>query len=308
VARGDRIAIYMPMVLELPIAHARMHADRPAAHSIIFGGFSPTRSSTASTTREAKVVITADGGYRRGCSRPLKPAVDEAVASTPSVEHVVVIQRGHNDVTIGRRPWTTGTTSSWPARSDDCPPEHMNSEDLLYLLYTSGIEPRTGNGTCAWGYLTQCVADALASGSIQRCRAGRAGLRCFMCSGGQSIRRAGHELVVPVVTAFDHRHVVVAALDDDDVLDGKASTPRLRRRRALSGATATATVSAIGWVMTTLASRVVDAVDDQSGEKPPKMIEWAAPIRVHASMGDGQLEHHRHVDRDPIPARARRDP
>jgi len=152
--RGDRVAIYMPMILELPIA--MLACTRiGVAHSIIFGGFSPDSIIDRVNDAEAKVIITADGGYRRGAVSPLKPLVDEAVASTPCVEHVVVVQRGKNDITMveGRDVWWHDLMAD---ASTDCPPEHMDAEDLLFLLYTSGTTAKPkGIMHTTGGYLTQ---------------------------------------------------------------------------------------------------------------------------------------------------------
>src|SRR5579871_2106571 len=92
VVEGDRVGIYMPMVPELPIAMLAC-ARIGAVHSVVFGGFSAEAVRERMNDAEAKVVITADGGYRRGNEVPLKPAVDEAVAQTPTVKHVVVFKR-----------------------------------------------------------------------------------------------------------------------------------------------------------------------------------------------------------------------
>ncbi len=152
--RGDRVAIYMPMILELPIA--MLACTRiGVAHSIIFGGFSPDSIIDRVIDAEAKVIITADGGYRRGAVSPLKPNVDEALKSTPSVRHVVVVRRGENDVDMvdGRDHWYHELMAD---ASADCPPEHMDSEDLLFLLYTSGTTAKPkGIMHTTGGYLTQ---------------------------------------------------------------------------------------------------------------------------------------------------------
>ena len=92
VAKGDRVCIYMPMIPELPVAMLAC-ARIGAAHSIVFGGFSADSLSDRIDDAEAKVVITADGGYRRGDPFALKPTVDASVAATSSVEHVVVVRR-----------------------------------------------------------------------------------------------------------------------------------------------------------------------------------------------------------------------
>src|SRR5207253_2182539 len=92
VQKGDRIAIYMPMIPELPVAMLAC-ARIGAPHSVVFGGFSPDSLIDRINDAECKVVITADGGYRRGAASMLKPNVDAALADTPSVEHVVVVRR-----------------------------------------------------------------------------------------------------------------------------------------------------------------------------------------------------------------------
>jgi len=152
--RGDRVAIYMPMILELPIA--MLACTRiGVAHSVIFGGFSPDSIIDRVNDADCKVIITADGGYRRGAVSPLKPNVDEAVARTPSVEHVVVARRGENDVEMveGRDHWWHDLVEG---QADTCEPERMDSEDLLYLLYTSGTTAKPkGIMHTTGGYLTQ---------------------------------------------------------------------------------------------------------------------------------------------------------
>jgi acetyl-CoA synthetase len=154
VERGDRVAIYMPMIPELPVA--MLACTRiGAAHSVIFGGFSPDSIIDRVNDAEAKVVITADGGFRRGAASPLKPNVDAAVAKTPSVQHVVVVRRTDTDVDMrdGRDHWYHELMSSM---SEVCPPEPMDSEDLLYLLYTSGTTAKPkGIMHTTGGYLTQ---------------------------------------------------------------------------------------------------------------------------------------------------------
>ena len=162
VERGDRVGIYMPMIPELPIA--MLACTRiGAAHSCIFGGFSPDSIIDRVNDAEAKVIVTADGGFRRGVPAMLKPAVDQAVASTPSVTDVVVVARvtGHpaspegTSVTMveGRDHWYHDLVAE---ASPDCPPEAMDSEDLLYLLYTSGTTAKPkGIMHTTGGYLTQ---------------------------------------------------------------------------------------------------------------------------------------------------------
>ena len=153
VARGDRVAVYMPMVPELAVT--MLACTRiGAAHSVIFGGFSPDSIIDRVNDAEAKVIVTADGGFRRGAASPLKPNVDAAVGSCPTVEHVVVVQRTEGDVDMvdGRDHWYHELVAD---ASADCPPEHMASEDLLYLLYTSGTTAKPkGIMHTTGGYLT----------------------------------------------------------------------------------------------------------------------------------------------------------
>ena len=106
VQRGDRVNIYLPMIPEAAMAMLAC-ARIGAAHSVVFGGFSAQSLSDRINDAEAKVLITADGGYRRGEVFPLKPAADEAIATTPTIEHVVVVRRGGNDVEMdeGRDHW-----------------------------------------------------------------------------------------------------------------------------------------------------------------------------------------------------------
>src|SRR3712207_6435977 len=144
----------MPMIPELPmalLACARMGAP----HSVVFGGFSADALADRINDAEAKVLITADGGYRRGAPAGLKPNADVALANTPSIEHVVVVQRTGQDVHMepGRDQWWHDLMASADV---ECPPEPMDSEDLLYLLYTSGTTAKPkGIMHTTGGYLTQ---------------------------------------------------------------------------------------------------------------------------------------------------------
>jgi acetyl-CoA synthetase len=136
ISRGDRVAIYMPMIPELPIA--MLACTRIGApHTVVFGGFSATALSDRIIDAEAKLVITADGGYRRGSAAGLKANVDEALRSTPTIEHALVVKRTGQDVnmTEGRDVWWHDIV---PKQGSTCEPERMESEDMLYLLYTSG--------------------------------------------------------------------------------------------------------------------------------------------------------------------------
>ena len=139
VTKGDRVAIYMPMIPELPIAMLAC-ARIGAPHTVVFGGFSAEALAGRINDAEAKVVITADGGWRRGKPTPLKPAVDEAVESTPSVQAVLVVRRLGDDapdttMVEDRDHWWHDIVDTQLA---DCPPEPLDSEHMLYLLYTSG--------------------------------------------------------------------------------------------------------------------------------------------------------------------------
>ena len=152
--KGDRVAIYMPMIPELPVA--MLACTRiGVAHSVIFGGFSPDSIIDRVHDGECKVIITADGGYRRGAPSLLKPNVDEAVVSCPTVTDVVVVQRTNSQVTMveGRDHWYHDLMA---AAAPECPPEPMDSEQLLYLLYTSGTTAKPkGIMHTTGGYLTQ---------------------------------------------------------------------------------------------------------------------------------------------------------
>ena len=154
VAKGDRVCLYMPMIPELPIA--MLACSRIGApHSVVFGGFSSNALADRINDAEAKVLITADAGYRRGEPSTLKPAADVALADTSTIEHVIVVDR------CGTGPDMTEVRDVWwhevmDGASDDCPAEAMDSEDLLYLLYTSGTTGKPkGIMHTTGGYLTQ---------------------------------------------------------------------------------------------------------------------------------------------------------
>jgi len=136
---GDRVAIYMPMIPELPIAMLAC-ARIGAPHTVVFAGFSAEALSGRINDAQAKLVITADGSYRRGKAMPLKAAVDEAVASSPTIEHVLMVRRLGDeapDTTFddGRDVWWHDLVDRQAA---DCPHVPLDSEHMLYLLYTSG--------------------------------------------------------------------------------------------------------------------------------------------------------------------------
>jgi acetyl-CoA synthetase len=153
VQKGDRVNIYLPMIPEAAVAMLAC-ARIGAPHSVVFGGFASHALADRINDAEAKVLITADGGYRRGEVFALKPAADEAVANTTTIEHVVVVKRGGNEVTMvdGRDHWYHDLMEG---ASADCPAEPHDSEDLLFLLYTSGTTGKPkGIMHTMGGYLT----------------------------------------------------------------------------------------------------------------------------------------------------------
>jgi acetyl-CoA synthetase len=159
VERGDRVAIYMPMIPELPMALLAC-ARIGAAHSVVFGGFSADSLSDRINDAEAKVLITADGGWRRGQAALLKPTVDVALADTSTITGVVVVQRTGASGDDSDIPMTEGRDHWYHelmAEADPvCPAEPMDSEQLLYLLYTSGTTAKPkGIMHTTGGYLTQ---------------------------------------------------------------------------------------------------------------------------------------------------------
>jgi acetyl-CoA synthetase len=136
VKKGDRIAIYMPMIPELTIAMLAC-ARIGAIHSVVFAGFSAASLADRINDADAKVVLTADGGFRGEKITPLKSIVDEALESCPVVETVVVYQRTGLPVnmTVGRDVWWHEAIRD---QSLDCEAEEMDAEDVLFILYTSG--------------------------------------------------------------------------------------------------------------------------------------------------------------------------
>jgi acetyl-CoA synthetase len=171
VGKGDRVTIYLPMIPEAVVA--MLACTRIGAiHSVVFGGFSPESLADRNNDAEAKVLVTADGGWRRGSVVPLKQNADEALARSPTIEHVVVVRRGGElsdqveaDMQEGRDRWYHDLVAAEPAT---CPPERMDAEETLFILYTSGTTGKPkGVVHTTGGYLTQVYATTNAVFDLQ---------------------------------------------------------------------------------------------------------------------------------------------
>ena len=160
VKRGDRVALYMPLIPELAIA--MLACSRiGAVHSVVFGGFSAESLRDRINDAQAVMLVTADGGYRRGQIVPLKQMADEALRETPSIRHVVVVQRQAGapipvHMQEGRDHWYHRLMQD---AALECAPEPMDAEDMLYILYTSGTTGKPkGIVHTTGGYLTGAYA------------------------------------------------------------------------------------------------------------------------------------------------------
>jgi acetyl-CoA synthetase len=175
VKKGDRVTIYMPMIIDTAVAMLAC-ARIGAVHSVIFGGFSPDSIAGRINDCDSKIVLTADEGRRGGKTIPLKKNVDEALLKTPGVERVIVVKNTGNavDMKAGRDVWYADEAAKVSA---ECAPEPMNAEDPLFILYTSGStgKPKgvlhTTGGYIVWASLTHERVFDYRPGEIYWCTA-----------------------------------------------------------------------------------------------------------------------------------------
>ncbi|MDI3308585.1 MAG: acetate--CoA ligase [Acetobacteraceae bacterium] len=175
VKKGDRVCIYLPMIVEAAVAMLAC-ARIGAIHSVVFGGFSPDSLASRIQDSECTVLLTADEGRRGGRKVPLKANADEALASCPSIRHVVVVKNTGGQVNMkeGRDLWWEDLCARQPAT---CEPEPMNAEDPLFILYTSGStgKPKgvlhTTGGYMVWASFTHELVFDYRPGEIYWCTA-----------------------------------------------------------------------------------------------------------------------------------------
>jgi len=175
VKKGDRVTIYMPMIIDTAVAMLAC-ARIGAVHSVIFGGFSPDSIAGRINDCDSKIVLTADEGRRGGKTIPLKKNVDEALLKTPGVERVIVVKNTGNAVEMkaGRDVWYADEAAKVSA---ECAPEPMNAEDPLFILYTSGStgKPKgvlhTTGGYIVWASLTHERVFDYRPGEVYWCTA-----------------------------------------------------------------------------------------------------------------------------------------
>jgi acetyl-CoA synthetase len=155
VRKGTPVGIYMGMIPELPVAMLAC-ARLGAPHTVVFGGFSADSLAGRLNDMECELLITQDEGWRRGARVPLKRNADEALATSPTVRQAVVVRRTGGEVAMeeGRDAWWHDLVEDQPDQAGSCPPEPMDAEDLLYLLYTSGTTAKPkGIAHTTAGYL-----------------------------------------------------------------------------------------------------------------------------------------------------------